>query len=331
MREHIRAYFSFSRKERTGIAILLVIILTVAIAPAFIGGELIISDSATVMKYQAYFVALETRQKDSAFRPQRQQSVSGVAYERAASVLTPFAFDPNTIGTEGWKRLGIRERTALSIAKYLAKGGRFRRSEDINKIYGLSEEEKQVLLPYVHIAGESQIKPTVESTGHNGTRSQSFTHSTGVDSSSYPRRQYAQTGIKAGSNFENIDINEADTISWRSLPGIGPVLSKRIYTFREKLGGFFSVDQVAEVYGLPDSTFQRIKPYLRCDAKVTRLNLNQATQAALEQHPYFRRNVARAIIDYRNQHGAFKDVNELRQLVVVTQEIFDRLLPYVSL
>jgi competence protein ComEA len=68
--------------------------------------------------------------------------------------------------------------------------------------------------------------------------------------------------LKKGKTYSTININAADTSAFSTLPGIGSKLANRIITFREKLGGFYSANQVAEVYGLPDSTFLKIKPYL---------------------------------------------------------------------
>ena len=73
-----------------------------------------------------------------------------------------------------------------------------------------------------------------------------------------PAKSYA-------ARYSIIDVNTADTTAFISLPGIGSKLAARIITFREKLSGFYSVEQIGETYGLPDSTFQKIKQYLKLD------------------------------------------------------------------
>ncbi len=67
-----------------------------------------------------------------------------------------------------------------------------------------------------------------------------------------------------------IDINTADTTALIALPGIGSKLAGRIVSFRDKLGGFNSVNQISEVYGLRDSVFQILLPYLKCDSVYVR-------------------------------------------------------------
>ncbi|HEY4876127.1 MAG TPA: helix-hairpin-helix domain-containing protein [Puia sp.] len=68
----------------------------------------------------------------------------------------------------------------------------------------------------------------------------------------------SEPSFKKGKTYSTIDINAADTSAFSTLPGIGSKLSNRIITFRERLGGFYSTNQVAEIYGLSDSTFLKI-------------------------------------------------------------------------
>ena len=128
-----------------------------------------------------------------------------------------------------------------------------------------------------------------------------------------------------------IDINQADTTAFIALPGIGSKLASRIVNFRNKLGGFYSVEQVGETFGLPDSTFQIIKPRLQCEpAGVQKININTADVNMLKQHPYIRWNVANAIVQYRQQHGVFSTREQLQQIVLVTPELYHKIEQYIA-
>lgn len=128
-----------------------------------------------------------------------------------------------------------------------------------------------------------------------------------------------------------IYINTADSADLLPLPGIGPVLAGRIIAFRNGLGGFYSVEQVAETYGLQDSVFQRIKETLRLgETEIAALDINAVDINRLKQHPYIKWNLAAVIIEYRNRHGNFKQVNDLLHINIISPEIFHKIAPYLK-
>jgi competence ComEA-like helix-hairpin-helix protein len=222
-----------------------------------------------------------------------------------------FAFDPNTLDAAGWKRLGVRDKTITTIQNFLAKGYKFRQPEDIRKIYGLRKVDAERLIPYVQIASkEPGGKASVA--GNNRV-----------------------TEERTAENVVSpkiIDINIADTAAFIALPGIGSKLAARIVNFRDKLGGFSSVNQLAETYGIPDSTFQIIKPRLQCNnPSLKKMNINTAEISELRIHPYFKWNLANAIVNYRKQHGNYKSVEDLRKIDIITDDVFNKISPYLIL
>ena len=128
-----------------------------------------------------------------------------------------------------------------------------------------------------------------------------------------------------------IDINKADTTVFIALPGIGSKLANRIVTYREKLHGFYSVQQVAEVFGLADSAFQKIKPWLIIkDTLITKININTAGTEDLKT-PYISYNLANAIYEYRMQHGSFTSLTDLKKIMLVNDALFNKILPYLTI
>ena len=112
--------------------------------------------------------------------------------------------------------------------------------------------------------------------------------------------------------------------------GIGPAYAKRIITFREKLGGFSSVEQVAETYGLPDSTFQNIKSRLQPSPVLHKIAINTISVAELRAHPYLETRQATAIVSFREQHGAFHSVDDLRNIRALPAAVLEKLRPYLE-
>ena len=223
-----------------------------------------------------------------------------------------FYFDPNTISTSEWKRLGIRHKTIQTIQNYLSKGGHFYKPDDLQKIYGLHDDEYERLRPYIKIGS------VVSKTNDDFVLSKS-------KDEIQPVKTYA-------SRYSIIDVNTADTTAFISLPGIGSKLAARIVTFRDKLGGFYAIEQVGETYGLPDSTFQKIKQYLKIDIpSVKKININTATVDELKAHPYIKFSIANPIVAYRNEHGAFSKLEDIKKVMAVTDEVYKKIVPYLTL
>jgi DNA uptake protein ComE-like DNA-binding protein len=127
-----------------------------------------------------------------------------------------------------------------------------------------------------------------------------------------------------------IDINTADTLEWQRLRGIGPGFARRIVKFRDALGGFYEVGQVSECYGLPDSTFQKIQPFLKIgDSSLKILDLNLTDEKSLAAHPYIRYKLARLIVQYRSMHAGFSRVSDLRNLPLVDDVIYRKIEHYI--
>ena len=219
-----------------------------------------------------------------------------------------FYFDPNTISISEWKRLGLRDKTIQTIQNYLAKGGHFYKPEDLQKIYGLHDDEFERLRPYIKIESNDD------------------------DLASTKSKDKIQPAKIYVPRYFIIDINTADTTAFISLPGIGSKLAARIVTFREKLGGFYSVEQIGETYGLPDSTFQKIKQLLKLDnASVKKININTATVDELKAHPYIKFSIANPIVAYRNEHGSFSKIEDIKKVMAVTDEIYKKIAPYLTI
>jgi competence protein ComEA len=313
MNSQLKEYLTFSKKERTGIVVLLLLILVTCLLPYFIGPTVTKPDEATYRKFQQQ-VALLQAAIDSGGKtaPAHSYHYEELASDESKGPYHLFTFDPNTLPAEGWKKLGVRERTIHTIMNYRAKGGRFRHPEDLYKIYGLKPEEAERLVAYVQLP---DVAPVPEEKPRQYVYDSSYRK---YDKPAFPKP-------------EIIDINTADTTAFIALRGIGGKLANRIVHFREKLGGFYTVGQVGETYGLPDSTFQQVKAFLQCNAPIIRkINVNTADVPVLREHPYIRWQLANAIVQYRQQHGVFSTLDQLLQINLVTPEVLARIKPYLT-
>ncbi|MEQ1796775.1 MAG: helix-hairpin-helix domain-containing protein [Lacibacter sp.] len=315
----IREYFTFSQKERRAVILLAVAAVLFALLPTMFPFlvkdemELVIDTSTENQLAQLKIIPERNEyrkneeQNDQLYEP-KYASANRYTKDEPAGEL--FYFNPNTASAEEWQRLGLREKTIKTILNYRNKGGKFYKPEDIKRIYGLREAEVERLLPFVQIERVPGSKH--EAAGFSKAVSEK------------------KPGATESKSFV-IDINTADTTEWKKLYGIGSKLSQRIINFRTKLGGFATVEQVGETFGLPDSTFQAIKPKLMVkSSSIKQINLNNATLDELKSHPYIKYAIANAIIQYRTEHGQFKAVADLQKLGAIDELLLRKIAPYLT-
>lgn len=322
----VEDYFTFNKPQRRSIIIALSLIfacLLLRFSYSYFFTEKTVAANETFLQEAARLTRPDTTQKsytsnyrsrysnddnEAAYREPYQKSSSG-SFKPKGEL---FPFDPNTLDAAGWKRLGVRDKTIGTIQNYLSKGGRFRQPEDIQRIYGLFPDEAERLLPYVKIAPVAASEKT-------------FARSETGNTVEKPFYKPAPLAI--------IDVNTADTTAFIALPGIGNKLANRIVNFRNRLGGFHSVDQVAETFGLPDSVFARIKPRLTIanNATTRLLNINTASADELKANPYIRWNIANAIVQYRQQHGNYTSLDDLKKIVLIDEQLLAKIRLYLTI
>ena len=128
--------------------------------------------------------------------------------------------------------------------------------------------------------------------------------------------------------LEPLDLNMADSIELVRLPGIGTATAMKIIRYRERLGGYTEISQLAEIEGLPDSL---MKWFIITDTiPVSRIAVNKATLAELRRHPYIDFYQARAIVEFRNERGAIKSPEQLSFMEEFTAQDLERLMPYLD-
>ena len=243
-----------------------------------------------------------------------------------------FPFDPNTADSTTLLRLGLAPWQVRSIYKYRARGGRFHEPEDFKRLYGMTPELWERLAPVIHI--HPKYRYYTEKDFPTAARSHGKTAATdGRDSVTTPTKALAKSS--PSDTFQNkkfdtltpVDINAADTNLLKHIPGIASYRARQLVNYRDRLGGFVSIEQLAEVETIPEELY----PWFKVETGVFRkLNVNTATVAQLGRHPYMGYTRARAIESYRRVHGVIHSLEELRLLPGFTQEVIARLQPYVE-
>ena len=128
-----------------------------------------------------------------------------------------------------------------------------------------------------------------------------------------------------------MDLNTCDSAALEALPGIGPVLSVRIIRYRNLIGGFVSVGQLREVYGLPEETYNLISDRLSADSLLVRkIRINSAGYTELIRHPYFKRDDVTAILKYRELKGEIADIETMLDNNLISPETAQKIRGYLD-
>jgi competence protein ComEA len=283
MPNFIKEYFGISPSARRAIWILIVLIILIFIFPYFynsaIKPDVKPIDESTFAAFDSVIKLLHNVDTTCFKKPVRP-------------------FDPNRFTTKEWIELGVKERIAQSILKYINKGGKFRKKEDLMKIYGFDTLVFQRISPFIHMTE--------------------------------PVKRCDKTPVKRKYiEIQKVDINSADTVALDKLPGIGKILAGRIIKYRNLLGGFYSAEQLKEVYGLKVETIKRIITKINIDTgSIVKMNLNTISENELLKHPYVGRYKAKAIIRYRNYTGKINSSMELLKNDILTDNEYLNLKVY---
>lgn len=216
--------------------------------------------------------------------------------------LPPTKFDPNTYSISDWMNLGLTEKQAKAVLKFGKYG--FKSNQQLEKVFVIPKEL------YVMIKDSTFYKNT-----------------SNRDVQSFPIK-YKKEEIK----IIQFDLNSASEDELVLLPGIGPFFASNIIKQRDKLGGFYQWEQLLDVWKMSPELIEKMKPYLSINTdNLRKIDINTATAIEFKAHPYITWNIANSIVKIRKQKGNFTSINEIKESVLVSEELFNKLKPYLTL
>lgn len=128
-----------------------------------------------------------------------------------------------------------------------------------------------------------------------------------------------------------VELNSTDTTTLKRVPGIGSTFAKRIVKFRDLLGGFYSADQIREVYGIDEERYTSLRKWFTADSSlIIPIHLNHLTAKEIARHPYISYKQARIIENIVKRKGPIKNFGELSLLDEFNEKNSDRIRHYLS-
>ncbi|MCU0439285.1 MAG: helix-hairpin-helix domain-containing protein [Raineya sp.] len=304
----IRNYFGFSQKETNGVIVLFGVMGLCIVAPWVQSMMPIkaISNTEDIAKQDSLVAILEK------VKAPEKTTFPDIEFQ---------AFDPNKLSKQEWLAFGLNDKIAGRIENYLKKGGKFRKKEDLKRIYDFPEDLYEALEEYIVIEN-TQFKPYRK---YDSKRKEYASSQYKFDST----KKYTSKK-KEYTRVITFDLNQADTSEFKKLKGIGEKRAMTIIKYRERLGGFASLNQIDEIFGLDSVAKNSLKQYTFIQTgSWKKININTANLEELKAHIYIGYKLAPIIINYRQQHGKFQSEEDLKKIKVLDTEKIEKLKPYI--
>jgi len=301
MKNFIRDYFTFNKRERNGVFILISIIALLLVW-LNISEKFVKQEQTDFSKFES-----EIAQFNSAVREQQDSTKTSEQLQKPQRAekapVDFFYFDPNNLSEDDWKRLGLSQKQINVIKNYERKGGKFKTKEDVKKMYCITPKQYASLEPYIKIEAAEKEQPVVK-----------------VNENVFTNKNV----------FPLLEINAADSAQLVKLKGIGAYFATKIIKYRSLLGGFLQKEQLMEVWNLDRNKYNEFEQYITIDvSKVKRININTCNTQELK-HPYLKWNQVNAIVNYREKHGKYKTVDEIKHTDLVDDETLLKIAPYLT-
>ncbi len=136
---------------------------------------------------------------------------------------------------------------------------------------------------------------------------------------------------KNNNSSSHVDINSADTSTLMTLSKMSSYCASMLVKYRKKLGGYYSTKQLKEVWGMDTGMLNAIISKVIADtASIHKININTADIKELAYHPYIRYYLAKAIVNYREEHGSFSSLTQLHKMAAIDDSTYSRIIPYLT-
>ena len=298
-------FFHFNKQERNGVFVLCIIIVILFGLRLFM--PLLVGDTNNVQLITISATAGNTANTVSTKPYFKEEKSNELEEQNLVYSNERFVFNPNTVTEEDAQKLGLSKKLSTTLSNFRNKGGKFFKPEDLKKLYGLSPKLYNELEPYI----------LIPNTKKEYKRDSVFPQT----SHAYEKKTYPKVVL---------EINSADSLSIVYLKGIGPGFTKRIIKYRTMLGGFHSINQLKEVYGMTDSLFLILSSQIQLNENgITKIPINVIDFNSLRKHPYFNFQSAQAIINFRSKHGKLTEA-DVKGLGIFSEDKLKLILPYLQ-
>jgi DNA uptake protein ComE-like DNA-binding protein len=274
----MKSHFQFSNKQRSGIFLLVVIIVI---------GQLVY----VLVDFSNNEIPINQDELD-VFRNELD-SLRQVELEKKKPKIYPF--NPNYITDYKGYTLGMTNEEIDRLHKFREGNQWVNSAKDFQKVTQVSDSLLAIISPYFKF-------PDWVTSAQSKSNSHKVSYLNSNDSKTFDQK---------------IDLNKATANQLQKVFGVGEKLSERIIAYRANVeGGFIADIELSEVWGLTPEVIERIKNdfTVKTPRAVIQFNLNTATRDELVTVPYIDYEIANHIIEERTLRDGFNSLEELTKV-----------------
>ena len=131
---------------------------------------------------------------------------------------------------------------------------------------------------------------------------------------------------------DQVSLNEITAMQMVQTSGIDKQLAFRIIKFRNKLGGFYHVNQLRQVYGMTEEAYNAIRAVISYhDLRIKQININHDSREVLVNHPYISEKLADQIVNFRSKFKPFGSRSDVKSLYLIDDDLYNKLIPYLKI
>ena len=272
----ISSFFKFSHSQRTGILFLFGIIVILQLTYFF-------SDFSSLSKVSP--------EKEKWLSLQSQ--IDSMKQEKLDYVPKIYPFNPNFITDYKGYKLGMSVPEIDRLLAFRKENKYVNSPEEFQAVTKVSDSLLNAISPYFKFPDWVKNKKEFKA-----------------------YKKYPNTAFAKKEKIVVIDINQASQEDLIRIYGIGEAISLRILKFKESLGGFVSMEQMKDVWGLSPEVIENLNSHFKVSVhpNVKKIDINNASIKELSQFPYFNYQLARQIVTFRSMNGDIKNIEDLTKI-----------------
>jgi DNA uptake protein ComE-like DNA-binding protein len=280
--ETIKSFFNYSTQQRSGVFLLFTIIIGLQLAYFFVDFSSFSKESSEKEKWLSL-----------------QSQIDSLKQEKIDYVPKIYPFNPNFITDYKGYKLGMSVPEIDRLLAFRKQNKYVNSPEEFQAVTKVSDSLLNVMSPNFKFPDWVKNKKEFK------------------DYKKYPNTAFAKK-----EKIVILDINQATQEDLIKIYGIGEAISIRILKFKESLGGFVSMEQMNDVWGLSPEVIENLNTHFKISATPTvkKIDINNASIKELSLFPYFKYPVSRNIVTFRSMNGDIKNTEDLTKIKGLSSE-----------